>query len=172
VVKRAAPDRALTRATPADARALLELRERTAAYLAKQHGRKRRASRATIRSVLWELKRGDVIWVLKQGDALVASLVLGTRKPWSIDASFFAHASHPIYLTSMNVAPEVQRQGVGRLCLEEAKRLVREWPGDAIRLDAFDRDDGAGDFYRKCGFREVARVRYRGTPLIYFELGV
>ena len=167
---RSAPEPTLTRATAADARALLDLRERTAAHLAKQHGRKRRASRATLRSVLWELKRGDVIWVLRRGDALVASLVLGTRKPWSIDASTFAHASHPIYLTSMNVAPEVQRQGVGRFCLEEAKRIARAWPADAIRLDAFDRDDGAGEFYRKCGFREVARVRYRGTPLIYFEL--
>ena len=56
-----APERLLTRATPADARALLELRERTAVHLARQHGRKRRPSRATIRSVLWELKRGDAI---------------------------------------------------------------------------------------------------------------
>ncbi len=171
-MKRLEPERTLTRATAADARGLLELRERTAAHLAKQHGRKRRPSRATIRSVLWELKRGDVIWVLRREGRIVASLVLGTRKPWSIDASTFAHASRPLYLTSMNVAPEAQRQGIGRLCLEEAKRIAREWPADAIRLDAFDRDDGAGEFYRKCGFREVARVRYRGTPLIYFELRI
>ena len=29
---------------------------------------------------------------------------------------------------------------------------------------------GAGDFYRKCGFREVGSATYRSAPLIYFEL--
>ncbi len=158
----------LTRATPADAPAVLELRERTAAHLAAQHGRKRRPSRATVRSVLWEMRRGDVIWVVRKGRALVASLVLGTRKPFSIDAAYFAPAANPLYLTAMNVAPEEQRTGLGRRCLEDVKIIARALPADAVRLDAFDRDDGAGGFYLKCGFREVARIRYRGTPLIYF----
>jgi len=171
-VKASDAPRLLTRATAADAPALLELRERTAAHLAAQHGRKRRPSRATVRSVLWEMQRGDVIWVVRKGRALVASLVLGTRKPFSIDASCFTPAEKPIYLTAMNVAPEAQRTGVGRRCLEDVKTIARAWPADAVRLDAFDRADGAGDFYRKCGFREVARIRYRGTPLIYFELPI
>jgi hypothetical protein len=47
---------------------------------------------------------------------------------------------------------------------------VRDWPADAIRLDAFNADAGAGGFYRKCGFREVASVVYRNDPLLYFEL--
>jgi hypothetical protein len=47
---------------------------------------------------------------------------------------------------------------------------VRAWPGDAIRLDAYDAEAGAGKFYAKCGFRERGRVVYRKTPLIYFEL--
>jgi len=37
-------------------------------------------------------------------------------------------------------------------------------------LDAYDAQAGAGEFYRKCGFEEVGRVIYRGTPLIYFQL--
>jgi hypothetical protein len=41
---------------------------------------------------------------------------------------------------------------------------------DAIRLDAYDGTVGAGAFYAKYGFKEVGRVVYRGTPLIYFEL--
>jgi hypothetical protein len=41
---------------------------------------------------------------------------------------------------------------------------------DAIRLDAYDGAVGAGAFYAKYGFKEVGRVVYRGTPLIYFEL--
>jgi len=29
---------------------------------------------------------------------------------------------------------------------------------------------GAGAFYAKCGFREVARVTYKHDPLVYYEL--
>ena len=39
----------------------------------------------------------------------------------------------------------------------------------AIRLDAYDSTAGAGGFYARCGYREVGRVTYRGTALIYFE---
>jgi hypothetical protein len=46
---------------------------------------------------------------------------------------------------------------------------VREWPADAIRLDAYDGASGGGPFYRKCGFTEVGRTVYRSTPLVYFE---
>ena len=41
---------------------------------------------------------------------------------------------------------------------------------DAIRLDSYDCAAGAGEFYRKCGFTEVARVVYRGVPHIDFEM--
>jgi GNAT superfamily N-acetyltransferase len=64
----------------------------------------------------------------------------------------------------------MQRQGVGRRLLEEAKIVAAAWPCDAIRLDAYDAAAGAGPFYAKCGFREVGRMTYRGVPLIYFEL--
>jgi len=37
-------------------------------------------------------------------------------------------------------------------------------------LDAYDTAAGAGEFYRKCGFEEVGRVIYRGTPLIYYQM--
>jgi GNAT superfamily N-acetyltransferase len=70
----------------------------------------------------------------------------------------------------MAVLPTIQRQGVGRLLIKEAVRQARAWPADAIRLDAFDADAGAGGFYAKCGFREVGRVTYRKAPLIHFEL--
>jgi len=64
----------------------------------------------------------------------------------------------------------MQGKGVGRRLLDEAKSLAKDWPSDAIRLDAYDAEAGAGGFYAKCGFREVGRVIYRKTPLVYFEL--
>jgi len=108
--------------------------------------------------------------VAKNEKGLIASLRLATKKPWAIDKTYFSACQKPLYLTDMAVQPALQRSGIGRLCLEEAQRIVKEWPGDAIRLDAFDAEAGAGDFYRKCGYREVGRVTYRNTPLIYFEM--
>jgi hypothetical protein len=50
-------------------------------------------------------------------------------------------------------------------------RLAHRWPADAVLLDAFDHAAaGVGEFYRKCGYREVGRVSYRHVPLIYFEM--
>ncbi len=76
----------------------------------------------------------------------------------------------PLYLTGMAVATAFQRRGIGRAMLEDAQRVARDWPADCIRLDAYDFPGGAGEFYAKCGFREVGRVVYRKTPLIYYEL--
>ena len=70
----------------------------------------------------------------------------------------------------MAVHPDFQGKGVGRVLLKEAKAAAQAWPADTIRLDAFDAKAGAGPFYAKCGFREVARVSYKGNPLVYFEL--
>ena len=52
----------------------------------------------------------------------------------------------------------------------DAQILVRRNDIDVIRLDAYEGPVGAGGFYARCGFREVARVTYRKTPLIYYEL--
>jgi ribosomal protein S18 acetylase RimI-like enzyme len=56
--------------------------------------------------------------------------------------------------------------------LKEAVQLVRTAGGEAVRLDAYDADAGAGEFYEKCGFTEVGRVTYRLNPLIYYELRI
>ena len=70
----------------------------------------------------------------------------------------------------MAVAPHAQGRGVGQQLITEAVAVARDCPSQAIRLDAYDASTGAGIFYVKCGFNEVERVEYRGTPLIYFEL--
>ena len=107
--------------------------------------------------------------VARHAAAIVATLRLVTKKPWAIDVSYFSAARRALYLHDMAVAPDRQRQGIGRRCIEEARRLARDWPADAIRLDAWDAAAGAGRFYSQCGFREVGRVVYRKSPLIYYE---
>ena len=76
----------------------------------------------------------------------------------------------PVYLTGLAVSVAHQGQGLGRLAMADACDVARDWPADAIRLDAYDSPAGAGDFYLKCGFKERGRIMYRGDPLVYYEL--
>jgi GNAT superfamily N-acetyltransferase len=97
-------------------------------------------------------------------------LRLATKKPWAIDVSYFTPVERPLYLTGMAVSVEHQGQGLGRLALEDARVTAEAWPANAIRLDAYDAEAGAGPFYAKCGFQERGRVVYKSDALIYYEL--
>ena len=92
-----------------------------------------------------------------------------TKKPSAIDLSYFTPVEKSVYLHDVNVDPRLQRSGVGRQLVERAKAVARDWPVEAIRVDAYDGLSGAGPFYRKCGFTEVGRAVYRSVPLVYFE---
>jgi ribosomal protein S18 acetylase RimI-like enzyme len=159
----------LEAATDADAAAIALVRSEAADALTRLHGRGHWSSGVTERGVLWGLKTSRVL-VARQDGHLVGTLRLATKKPWAIDTAYFAPVTRAVYLTDMAVSPVAQRQGVGRLLVDAAKEVVREWPGEAIRLDAYDAAAGAAGFYLRCGFSEVGRVTYRGVPLIYFEL--
>jgi len=106
----------------------------------------------------------------KAGKRILTVLRLATKKPWAIDVSYFTPVKRPLYLTGMTVAVTHQGQGLGHLAIEDAVNVARDWPADAIRLDAFDADAGAGAFYAKCGFLERGRVVYKEDPLVYYEL--
>ena len=95
---------------------------------------------------------------------------LAPKKPWAIDVAYFTPVKRPLYLTGMAVSVAHQGQGLGRLALEDASAVARAWPADAIRLDAYAAEAGAGRFYAKCGFQERGRVAYRRDPLAYYEL--
>jgi GNAT superfamily N-acetyltransferase len=156
-------------ATTDQAPAIAALRTATAENLTARHGQGPWSSATSEKGVLFTM-RNSAVYVAMRRNKIIATLTLATKKPWAIDRKYFSPAKRPLYLVAMAVHPDWQRQGVGRLCVEEAKRLATQWPGDAIFLDAYDAAAGAGEFYRKCGFREVGRVTYRNAPLIYFEM--
>jgi GNAT superfamily N-acetyltransferase len=114
----------------------------------------------------------SAVYVARQRSRVIATLALSTSKPWAIDKSCFSPAARVLYLTSMAIDPKLQRQGIGRLCMAEAARVARGWPADVVRLDAYDSAAGAGGFYARCGYQEVGRVKYRRTPLVYYELAL
>ena len=165
---------ALTRLTFREARAtdasvVAALRTSTARDLTTRFGRGHWSSEASERGAAYDMRIAKV-WLVRSGRATVATFKLSTRKPWAIDRSYFTDCERPLYLTSMSVRPDYQRRGIGRRCVDEIVRIARAWPADAIRLDAYDADAGAGGFYARAGFRHVGNVTYRGNPLVYFEM--
>jgi GNAT superfamily N-acetyltransferase len=153
---------------PEDAKEIAALRVAAAEDLTARFGKGFWSSVTTAKGVGLGMKRGRVLAAVSEG-AIAGTLTLSTWKPWAIDKSYFMRVERPIYLTSMAVDPKLQRQGVGRALMAAAEEAVRAWPGQAIRLDAFDAEAGAGGFYAKCGYREVGRTIFRSVPLIYFE---
>jgi ribosomal protein S18 acetylase RimI-like enzyme len=148
---------------------LAALHTAVAADLTLRYGDGPWSGKTTEKGVLFGMRHSQVV-VARKGKSIVGTMRLAAKKPWAIDVSYFTPVKKAIYLTHMAVAPSLQRRGVGRALLKEAVKRARAWPADAIRLDAFDAEAGAGGFYVKCGFRECGRRTYRGAPLTYFEL--
>jgi predicted N-acetyltransferase YhbS len=159
----------VTTASEADAPAIAELRTSVAEHLTRQFGKGHWSSCVTEKSVLRTINTSRVLVARNNGE-IIGTLRLATKKPWAIDLSYFKSVSRALYLHDMAVTPDRQRRGIGRQLVEEAKAVAQAWPSEAIRLDAYDSDAGAGPFYAKCGFFEVGRKSYRGVPLVYFEL--
>ena len=156
-----------------DAAALAALHAAVAGDLTRKFGAGMWSSAPSARALLADLRRPKFSRTLiarSGGRSIVACLRLATKKPWAIDTSYFTPANRPLYLTGMAVHPDLQRKGVGRVLMKKAEEQARAWPADAIRLDSFDAAAGAGAFYTRCGYREVARVVYKKDPLVYFEL--
>lgn len=162
----------LQTATADDAEAIAALRNAVSDDLTFKHGKGPWTGHCTTAGVLFDLRNAMLFVALHRGEA-VATLKLATTKPWAIDLKYFPKAKRPLYLTAMAVAPELQRQGLGRSCLEQMMNIARKKGADAVFLDAYDHPAaGAGAFYTKCGCRETGRVTYRQVPLIYYELPV
>ena len=159
-------------ATPSDAAELAALHTAAAEDLTRRFGHGFWSSPSTERGILATMQKPKFSRTLiaRSNRRIVASLRLATKKPWAIDTAYFTPAERPLYLVGMAVHPRLQGKGVGRLLLKEAEAIARAWPADAIRLDAFDAAAGAGAFYAKCGYRQIAGVVYKKDPLLYFEL--
>jgi|SRR5687768_4391710 len=152
-----------------DVAAIAGLQNAAAEALTARFGAGHWSSLVTERSIELSLRHARVRLGLS-GTGVLTTLRLATKKPWAIDTTYFTPVKRPLYLTGMAVSVAHQGQGLGRSALEDACATARSWPADAIRLDAYDADAGAGAFYAKCGFLGRGHVVYRGTPLAYYEL--
>ena len=156
-------------ATPPDAAAIAALRNRVAERLTRDFGQGHWSGMVTEKGVLRGITTSRVL-VARHGRSVVGTLLLATRKPWAIDPTYFLKVQRPLYLLDMAVEPDQQRRGIGRRLIEEAIVIAKAWPAESMRLDVYDAEAGAVEFYATCGFREAGRVSYRGVPLVYYEM--
>lgn len=151
-----------------DAEELAELRTEVALDLTRRFGEGHWSAHVSDKGVLWHLRLGDVL-AARAGGRILGTLALAKRKPRAIDPKYFTRARRPCHLTSMAVRPAAQRGGVGRTLMAAAEARSCLKGHDAIRLDAYQGDAGAGPFYEKCGYHERGFITYCEAPLIYFE---
>ena len=155
-------------ASSADAPAIAALKNAAAGALTARFGLGHWSTLVTERSTILGLRHARVR-VGRDGRRILTVLRLATKKPWAIDVKYFTPVRRPLYLTGMAVSVEHQGQGLGRLAMADAQAVAEAWPADAIRLDAYDAEAGAGSFYERCGFTQRGRVVYKGDPLVYYE---
>src|SRR5262245_2277883 len=155
-------------ATEDDARGVAAVLVAAAQHLTEVYGRGRWSWIVSEKSALAGIRSSRTL-VLRERGRIVATLRLTTRRPWAIKPEPFTQVKRPLYLVDMGVHPRLQRRGAGRTLLEHADAVARAWPADAIRLDSSDAEAGAGPFYARGGYREVAHAMYRGVPHLYFE---
>ena len=156
-------------ADQADLPAVLALQLAVDTEQAARFGDDRWSTTITESSVARGLRSSRVVVATRRA-RIVGAVRMETKKPWAIDLQYFTPVGKAVYLHDVNVLPELQRSGVGRRLMERVERAAREWPVDAIRVDAYDGKAGAGAFYASCGFAEVGQAVYRGVPLVYYEL--
>ena len=156
-------------ATLDDVPAITTIQNEVSAALTAKFGKGHWTSVTTERGTTHSLRHAKVR-LGRSGRRILTILRLATKKPWAIDVAYFTPVERPLYLTGMAVAVSHQRRGLGTYAMEDAHEVAREWPADAIRLDAYDAEAGAGDFYAKCGYTDRGHVAYKGDPLVYYEL--
>jgi [ribosomal protein S18]-alanine N-acetyltransferase len=65
--------------------------------------------------------------------------------------------SRPGYMVTIDVAPEMRRYGVATALLQEVETRLQRAGGTAIRLEVAINNQGAIDFYKRHGFRDIGR---------------
>jgi GNAT superfamily N-acetyltransferase len=151
-----------------DARALAALRSAVARGMTERFGPGHWSACPSKAEVVRQMRASHVL-VARRGAELIGTVRLVRAVPWAIDSSSFTTVEKPLYVLGLAVAPDCREKGVGRQLMDAAKQAALSWDCQALWLDAYDHEAGAGPFYVKCGFRRVGRTEHRDIPLIFFE---
>jgi ribosomal protein S18 acetylase RimI-like enzyme len=155
-------------ALTSDAGALAALRSAVASAMTRRFGQGHWSARPGKAEVLRQLRASQVL-VARQGGEIVGTVRLVRPLPGVFDWSAFTPVDQPWYVLGLAVAPECRGRGLGRELMDAAKEVARTRAAEALWLDAYEHEAGAGPFYEKCGFRKVGHTEYLDIPLTYYE---
>ena len=163
----------ITRALPGDARSIADLRGAVARGMTREHGEGHWSACPSKAEVTRQLRASHVL-VARRDGRIVGTVRLVTANPQVFDSGAFTSVASALYVLGLSVAPECRRQGIGRQLMEAAKDVARSRPAQALWLDAYDSEVGAGPFYERCGFRRVGPSSFRPgavrpVALVYYE---
>jgi GNAT superfamily N-acetyltransferase len=159
---------AISVARMSEARALAAMRSAVARDMTEKFGEGHWSTRPSKAEVVRQLRASHVL-VARQGAEVIGTVRLARALPWAIYSIAFTPVAKPVYVLGLAVAPECRGRGVGQQLMDAAKDTAGSWGAQALWLDAYEHEAGAGPFYAKCGFRRVGRTKYREVPLSYFE---
>lgn len=159
----------ISRAGPGDAEALTALRIAVARDMTDKHGTGPWSALPSRAVVVRQIRASHAL-IARSGGRTVGTVRLAWANPAVFDATFFfTPASAALYVLGLAVSPEHRGEGIGRSLMEESKRIAKDWPAEALWLDTYDHAAGAGEFYERCGFREVGSSVLNHLPLLYYE---
>lgn len=158
----------ISSARAADAREIAALRTQVARGMTRQFGKGHWSECPGVALVQRQLRASHVL-VARRDGTIVGTVRLAVTKQWAIDSGAFTPVKTSLYVLGLAVSPEARGLGIGRGLMEAAKAKARDWPAQALWLDAYDHAAGAGGFYQACGFRKVGPSSTGDVPLIYYE---
>lgn len=125
---------------------------------------------AAARKTLKRNQQSDSLFVIVKDAVIVGTFCFTTKKAGFYRRGWFAFPDDPAgYLLNMAIAPQHQRQGIGREVMNHIDQLARSMKLLAVRFDAYEANAGAGGFYRKCGYQLVHVGKVGDVGLEYYE---
>lgn len=159
----------ILRAGPGDADALTALRIAVARDMTDRHGAGPWSVLPSKAVVIRQIRASHAL-IARSGDEAIGTVRLAWANPAVFDGtSFFSPTRAALYVLGLAVSPGHRGAGIGRKLMDASKQVTRDWPAQALWLDTYVHAAGAGDFYKRCGFREVGSSVLNHLPLRYYE---
>jgi predicted N-acetyltransferase YhbS len=162
------PNTTISLADADDVKALAALRAAIAQDMTGRFGEGAWSAVPSKVTVMKQMRASRVL-VARRESKVVGTVRLATAKPLAFDSSAFTPVSQALYVLGLAVAPQMRNRGLGRALMDAAKEAASSSGMDALWLDAYDHEAGAGPFYAKCGFRHVGNTSRNNQSLLYYE---
>ena len=163
--------RTIRRAQPDDAAAIHALLEACGLHLLHTTGLDNWVPPYPLERLREDLAgRARKVFGVWEDGALVATFTLSGEQPGAYDREPWALGDAPAaYVNRLAVTPLLQGTGLGSWCTREAERLARAFGFEAIRLDAFARNERLVAFYRARGYDDRGTRRRGAMEFVAFE---